>query len=234
MPGVRRTRIIAAACALAACTGLAVPAQAKNVQELGRPSGGFPFPVPDCPDNCQAIAQVTGFQVQLGSAKNPFRIRRPGFVVAFTVRLAKPTAEQTGFFKTTYGAKAEARLAIVRSLKHKREYKLIQQTQAFDLEPYFGSTPTIALRQPFRVHKDDIIALTVPTWLPSFAHNLSSDQAWRSSHSGDECTATNPPSAAHENIGSVKVYGCFYRTARLLYSATFIGDPKPTNVTKAR
>jgi hypothetical protein len=29
-------------------------------------------------------------------------------------------------------------------------------------------------------------------------------------------------------------YGCFYRTARLLYSATFIGDPKPTNVTTKR
>ena len=126
------------------------------------------------------------------------------------------------------------RMAIVRSLHSKKQYRLIRQTQAFDLEPYFGSTPTIALRQPFRVKKEDIVAITVPTWMPAFAHNLSSDQAWRSSHSGDECVATLPPTAAHEEEGTKKTYGCFYRTARLLYSATFIGDPKPTNVTTKR
>ncbi|MEA2389029.1 MAG: hypothetical protein QOG41_1802 [Thermoleophilaceae bacterium] len=229
MPPMRRILLTALLCALAACALLAAPALGKNTQELGRPGGGFPFPTPDCPENCQAIAQVTGFQVQLGENKNPFMIRRPGFVVSFTIRLSKPSTDQVSFFKTTYGQTPQARLAIVRSLKKKREYKLIKQTQAFDLEPYFGSTPTIALRQPFRVHKGDIVALTVPTWLPAFAHNQSSDQAWRSSHSGDECTATNPPSAAHEKEGTVMTYGCFYRTARLLYSASFIGDPKPTN-----
>jgi hypothetical protein len=229
MPAMRRMLTTALLCALAACALLAVPAQGRNTQELGRPSGGFPFPPPDCPENCQAIAQVTGFQVQLGDHKNPFMIRRPGFVNAFTIRLSKPTDEQVSFFKTTYGDTPQARLSILRSLKEKRKYKLIKQTQPFDLQPYFGSTPTIALRQPFRVHKGDVIALTVPTWLPAFAHNLSSDQAWRSSHSGDECTATNPPSAAHEKEGTVMTYGCFYRTARLLYSATFVGDPQPTN-----
>ena len=226
---VRRTVVTALLGALAACALLIAPAQAKNTQELGRPGGGFSFPTPDCPENCQAIAQVTGFQVQLGDAKNPFMIRRPGFVNAFTIRLSKPNDDPIQFFKTTYGEKPQARLSILRSLKEKRKYKLIKQTQPFDLEPYFGSTPTIALRQPFRVHKGDVIALTVPTWLPAFAHNQSSDQAWRSSHSGDECTATNPPTAAHEKEGTTMVYGCFYRTARLLYSATFVGDPKPTN-----
>lgn len=234
MAPMQRLRISAGAAVLAACLMLAASAAAHNTQELGRPGGGFDFPPPDCPDNCQAVAQVTGFQVQLGDAHNPFRVRRSGYVTAFTIALAKPNAEETSFFQNTYGRTPEVRLAVVRSLHHNHEYKLIKQTQAFEVDKYFGSEPTFALRQPFRVHKEDIIALTVPTWLPAFAHNLSSDQAWRSSHSEDECTQTKPPAADQEKEGTSKDYGCFYRTARLLYSATFIGDPKPTNVTKGR
>jgi hypothetical protein len=230
---MRRPLLIIPALALA-CWVLAAPALAKNTQELGRPKGEFSFPPPDCPENCQAVAQVTGFQVQLGDAHNPFRARRSGYVTTFTIRLSKPNDDQVSFFKTTYGDTPKIRLAIVRSLHHAHEYKLLKQTQAFAMEPYFGSTPTIALRQPFRVKKDDIVAITVPTWLPAFSHNQSSDQAWRSSHSEDECVASLPPSAAQEEEGTKKAYECFYRTARLLYSATFIGDPKPTNVAANR
>jgi hypothetical protein len=231
---MQRLPLAAAACAIALLALLAAPALAKNTQELGRPKGEFAFPPPDCPENCQAVAQVTGFQVQLGDAHNPFRLRRSGYVTAFTVRLSKPSDDQVSFFKTTYGDKPSVRLAIVRSLHHAHEYKLLKQTQAFAMEPYFGSTPTIALRQAFRVKKDDIVAITVPTWLPAFSHNQSTDQAWRSSHSEDECTASLPPTAAQEEEGTTKAYDCFYRTARLLYSATFVGDPKPTNVAATR
>jgi hypothetical protein len=230
---MKRAPVIILMCVLA-CAVLVAPALAKNTQELGRPGGGFSFPPPDCPEDCQAVAQVTGFQVQLGDAHNPFRLRRSGYVTAFTIRLSKPNDDQVSFFKTTYGDTPRVRLAVVRSLHHAHEYKLIKQTQAFPMEPYFGSTPTIALRQPFRVKKDDIIAITVPTWLPAFSHNQATDQAWRSSHSEDECVATLPPTAAQEEEGTKKAYECFYRTARLLYSATFVGDPKPTNVATTR
>ncbi len=230
---MRRAPFIALLC-LAACVVLAATAGAANQQELGRPHGGFDFPPPDCPEDCQAIAQVTGFQVQLGDAHNPFRARRSGYVTSFTIRLSKPSADQVAFFKDTYGDTPSVRLVLVRSLHHNHEYKLLKQTQAFKVEDYFGSTPTIALRQAFRVKKDDIVAITVPTWLPAFAHNLSSDQAWRSSHSEDECTQSSPPNAAQEEEGTKKDYACFYRTARLLYSATFIGDPKKTNVASRR
>jgi len=156
-------------------------------------------------------------------------------VLAFTLRLAKPTTDQINFFKTTYGPKPTARLAVIRNVSQsKKTYRLLKLSQAFDMEPYFGSTQTFALHTPFRVHKDDIVALTVPTWLPAFSHNLPSDNAWRSSHSGSECTASAPPTAAHEKVGTTKVYGCFYRGARLLYSATFVPDPKITNTASAR
>jgi hypothetical protein len=239
---MRRTPLAASVLALAlVCTG-APAAVAKNTQEIGVPKG-IGFPKPDCPENaakptdptgCQAIAQVTGFNVRIKSVHNPMRIKRSGYIVAFTVALAKPNAEQTKFFKGKYGDTPSVRLAIVKSLHDKNQYKLKAETQAFKLEPYFGSTPTIALRTPFRVHKDDIVALTVPTWVPAFAHNLGTNEQWRSSRQGDECTATDPPADPHETLDSDKVYDCLYRGARLLYSATFIGDPTPTNVAKSR
>jgi hypothetical protein len=34
--------------------------------------------------------------------------------------------------------------------------------------------------------------------------------------------------SAHQAIGSVKFYDCFFKTARLLYHATFLRDPKQT------
>jgi hypothetical protein len=242
MRPMARIRIASLACALAACAAVATPALARNTQELGAP-GGLKFPKADCPKNeaqptdpqgCQAIAQLTGYNVRLGGVHNPMRLKRSGYIVAFTVELAKPDANQNAFFKTRYGDHPTARLAVIQSLHHQATFKLVNQTQAFDLEQYFGSTPTIALRKPFRVHKDDIIALTVPTWLPAFAHNLDNQEIWRSSHKGDECSAAEPPASPHESIGSDKVYDCVYKGARLVYSATFIGDPTPTNVASKR
>jgi hypothetical protein len=237
MNPMSRTRLTALACALAACAAFATPAQARNTQELGAPHG-LAFPAADCPNNCQAIAQVTGFNVRLNGVHNPMRIRRSGYIVAFTVKLSKPSTDptnnQVAFFNTQYGSPSTARLAIVRSEHHADQYKLINQTQAFDLTPYFGSTPTIALRKPFRVHKDDIVALTVPHWLPAFSHNLDNQEIWRASHEESDCAATNPPAAAHEQVNTDKTYACDYKTARLLYTATFIGDPTPTNTAKIR
>ena len=239
---MRRTPLTVLAWSLGLlCVG-APAALAKNVQEIGAPKG-LAFPKADCPKNdkiptdpkgCQAIAQVTGFNTRLNGVHNPMRIKRSGYIVAFTIELAKPDADQVTFFKGQFGSTPAARLAVVQSLHDKNQYKLIKQTQAFKLEPYFGSTPTIALRTPFRVHKDDIIALTVPTWVPAFVHNLGDQEMWRSSRQGDECTADSPPADPHDNLDSTKVYDCNYKGARLLYSATFVGDPKPTNVAATR
>jgi hypothetical protein len=222
---VRPFAAIVFACAtLACCAGAA---QASSTRELGYPSAS-PFPQADCPDNCQAVAQVSGMQVVLGSVRNPFRVTKPGYVVAWTIRLGQPNADQVNFFKTTFGTVPEARLSVFKSLKSKNRYKLTNQSIVFKLENYFGSTPTFVLQKPLRMHTNEILGLTVPTWVPAFAHGLDAHQAWRSSHSGSDCTATNPPQGAHQTLKTVKVYGCLYRTARLLFSATFVPDPKPT------
>jgi hypothetical protein len=214
--------VLACACILLAAAGAA---QAASVRELGY---NDPFPKADCPDQCQAAAQVSGMQVSIGGVHNPFRVKKPGYIVAWTIRLGTPTTDQMNFFQGTFGTTPEARLSIFKSLKSKYRYRLQNQSPLFKLSDYFGSTPTFVLQKPLRIHTNEIVGITVPTWAPAFAHGLSAHEAWRSSHSGDDCTKANPDQGAHERIKSVKVYGCLYRTARLLFSATYVPDPKKT------
>lgn len=202
----------------------AAPAANARTIEIGQPE---PFAAASCPENCQAIAQVSGYNVEIGRSKNTFRINRPGRVVALTLRLGEPNADQLNYFRTTFGGASRARVSILKPAKTKQRHRLVAQSELFTLDPYFGTTPTFALRRSLPVPKGHIIALTVPTWAPAFAHGLGNDFAWRSSHHDDECTSATPPPAAQMSVNSLRIYGCFYRTARLLYSVDFVRDPAP-------
>lgn len=209
-----------------ACLALATaPAAASaDVREVGQPE---PFPAASCPDACQAVAQVSGYNAEIGKSKNTFRINRPGRVVAFTIRLGEPNADQLNYFRTTFGGNSQARISILKPARTKQRHRLLQQSELVNLEPYFGTTPTFALNKSLPVQKGNIIALTVPTWAPAFAHGLSNEFAWRSSHHDADCTSATPPAAAQMSLGSLRIYGCFYRTARLLYSVSYVLDPTP-------
>jgi hypothetical protein len=229
MPSVRRLLhvLIPAFALLLLAAGSAHGA--NRIREIG----GYPqlpFPKAGCPSNCQAVGHVSGYQVQIGSAKNPYMVNRNGKIVAFTIRLGKPDAQQTQFFTNLFGGAPQARLSLLkkprRDKKMTNDLKLLAQSEVFDLANYLGSSPTFALDKPLVVQAGSIVALTVPTWAPAFAINLGADQAWRSSRPKNDCNGTSQ--VAQQTTGSVRSYDCFYRTARLLYSATFIPDPKPT------
>lgn len=226
MPVVRR--LIPAFTALIALAA-AAPAGAE-VKELGANTN---FPAASCPANCQAIGQVTGYQVQIGSSKNPMQISKAGKIVAFTIALGKPDKQQTQFFDNLFGTEPQARLSILKLGHRKRRATLVRQSEVFNLAPYFGSTPTFALSKPIKVYNRNVVALTIPTWAPAFAVNLGSDQAWRSSRSSENCNDVQQ-SAAQQTLKTTRSYSCFYRTARLLYSATYIPNPTPTTTTTKR
>jgi hypothetical protein len=211
--------------AVVAC--LVLPAVARaGVKIIGETPA--PRPAASCPANCQAIGQVTGFQVQQGTRKNPYRATRDGKIVGFSITLGKPSDEQTRFFTRLFGGPPEARISVLRPAKLKRRHRLTGQSEVFELEPYFGSRPTFALRRPLTVKKGYVIALTVPTWIPAFSVGLAKDEAWRSSRDPAHCDDVQQ-AAAQETRGTIRRYACFYRTARLLYTAVVITTPKPTN-----
>src|SRR3712207_7453531 len=80
------------------------PAASARVVELGAlPNSTVK---PSCPaDPCEAAVRVTALQGRAaGGRKNPYYIRRDGYIVAFTVQLSKPSAEQIDFFDDNFGS----------------------------------------------------------------------------------------------------------------------------------
>jgi hypothetical protein len=186
-------------------------------------------PTVSCPDNCQAIGQVTGFEVQQGTVRNPFQPKRRGKVVAFSVTLGKPKKSDQNFFNKLFGTPPQAQVVVLKP-GTKQRYRVTGISPAYDLTPYFGSTPTFALPRPLTVKPGYVVGLTVPTWAPAFAVNLTNDEAWRSSRDPAHCDDVQQK-AAQVTRGQLASYGCIYRTARLMYTVTFIPDPRVTNPT---
>jgi hypothetical protein len=216
---------------------LALPATASaRIIELGSVADEAN---PSCPaDPCEAAVRVTALQGRAaGGPKNPYYIRRDGYIVAFTLNLAQPTAEQVDFFNDNFGSPAQVRLSVLRrgdTRKTRLNYRLVSQTELFDVDDYFGSKPTFVLPEPLRVQKTNWIAITVPTWAPIFANNLGRSDWWRSSRAKNSC---DPPRSLRQfalgELRSVNVFGCTYSGARLLYTATYVPDPKVTSETDA-
>ncbi|HYZ29170.1 MAG TPA: hypothetical protein VE570_08965 [Thermoleophilaceae bacterium] len=187
-----------------------------------------------CPDNCQAIGQVSGFQIQKATRKNPYRLRSYGKVVAFTVKLGKPNDSQIQFFNKLFGGPPQIMLTVLKPYtpaagekRQANKYVLAATSPLYELTNYFGSDPTFALPRPLSIKPGYIVGMTVPTWAPAFAVNLGDDMQWRSSRDPASCDDVRQD-AAQDVRGSARTYGCVYKTARLLYSVTYIPDPKPT------
>jgi hypothetical protein len=184
---------------------------------------------PSCPASCQAIGHVTGYQGRSGALRNPFVIKRAGYIVAFTVRLGSPDSRQRAFFNDLYGGPPRVRLAILRrgrTLATRRIHRLVRHSPSFRVGPYFGSTPTFVLQNPLRVRRTHRVALTVPTWAPVLSHGLPSTFWWRASRRRGTCD--NVSQVAHHRRRNRRLYQCDYFTARLTYSATYVPDPRRT------
>jgi hypothetical protein len=213
-----------------ACLALAPTASAKVV-ELGSTTSPARS---KCPSNpCEVIGRVTGYQGRSDTARNPFVIPRAGHIVAFTVTLAKLQPNQIDYFSNLYGGQPQVRISILRRGKRKKkrlDHRLMAQSKTYDLSHFFGSSPTFAFGRPLRVRRKYIVALTIPTWAPVFARDLSRSNWWRASRRKKHCDDVTQH-ADQDRVGQVATYGCTYHTARLLYTATYVPDPSPTDQT---
>jgi hypothetical protein len=184
-------------------------------------------PDPSCPElPCQAVGSVTGFQVSTDQSSLPYRVPRDGRVKAWTLTLAQPTNRQRSFFNGFFGTPPEARLAILRRIPGTTppRYNLRSQSSIRVLSPYLGQT--VKFGASLRVRQGDIVGLTIPTWAPAFAQDLSAKNAWRASREQGGCTNSTDirQGQAQQRVGKRATYGCRYSTARLLYTATVVLD----------
>ena len=218
-----------------AAAALALPAGAQaKVIELG--AGGSSPAASNCPnDPCVAAYQVTAYQGRSGSLQNPFVVPRAGKIVAFSVTLGELTPTQVEFFDGRFGEDPQVQLSILRrsTVKGKKgNHRLMRQSKVYDVSRFLGSTPTFALDEPLRVGKDTRVAITIPTWAPLLdTVDLARSDWWRASRDKDECgkdDELSPPSVQNE-LTEIVDYQCTYFNSRLLYTATYIPDPKPTD-----
>src|SRR5688572_865426 len=185
-------RILLLTSALAATLAVLAPPASARIVELGTPADEASLNCPGTTENpCVAAVRMTGIQGRTsGGRKNPYYIRRDGHLVAFTLQLAKPTAEETGFFNDNFGTPSTARISVLRrgdTRKTRLNYRLITQSKTFELDRYFGSRPTFVFEEPVPVKKGNWIGLTVPTWAPLLSKDLARSNWWRSSRSKGTC-----------------------------------------------
>src|SRR5918997_5671520 len=227
-------RILLLTSLLASLLVLPSPASARIV-ELGGTADAASLNCPGTTENrCIAAVRMTGYQGRAsGGPKNPFYIRRDGHLVAFTVQLSDPTAEEVNFFNGNFGTPSLARISVLRRGTTRRtrlDHRLIAQSERFRLDPYFGSKPTFVFDRPIPVKKGNWIAVTVPTWAPFLSTNLARTNWWRSSRPRGSC---EPPESlrqfAMEDLREVAKFGCTYHGARLLYTVTYVPSNRVTN-----
>ena len=216
------------ACVIAAALA-AAPGASARVVELG---SGAASAASKCPANpCEVIGRITGYQGRSDRVRNPFVIPRDGKIVAFTVTLSKLEQNQITFFNDLYGAPASVRLSILRKGRRRStrlDHRLMAQSRSYRVDRYLGSSPSFAFDQPLTVRRGYIVALSSPTWVPAFARDLPRSNWWRSSRRKGDCDNVSQR-AAMETLRRVSVFGCTYHTARLLYTATYVPDPRPTS-----
>lgn len=236
--------VFAVTLAIALGTGAAGAAPRMVVLGAAAPA------TPSCPNNCQAVGKTTGFQTKITGAANPFVVPFRGSIVAWSIKTGAPSTKPNPnnnnqsdmeFFNKTFGGPPRARIAVLKPIRKKIKvgkpiYKLKKQSPVEELSDFLGQTTTFTLDVPLRVKPGQIVALSVPTWVPAFAVNQSANTKWQASRRKGSCndTADILAGSPQEGIGTRRAYGCVYKTARLLYSATVVADPNQKTTKKKR
>jgi hypothetical protein len=194
-------------------------------------------PEADCREEpCRATGLMTGYQVQqLKRADGkrvtrfPTRVRkRNGWLVAFSLTLGDPNAEQRQFFNRLWGKPARARISVLDPdpvegdrRNRRQRYRLVKQGPVYDVRPWFGKKAWFVLRRRIHVGKGQVIALTLPTWAPVLATDLRRRERWRSSRHRDHCDDLER-NTARQKVGKLRQYRCRHNTARLLFTALVV------------
>ena len=212
-------RTLSTVAAFAATLVVAAPASAKIV-EIGRTDA-----TPACPNSpCLAVSRTTGYQVKVADERNAFVVPEDGKIVAWSISLGKPTADQIAFFNKGLGGPASARLTVLRPGRTLYS-RTITHSPVQSLAPYFGQVVQFPLGRALNVKKGYVIALTVPTWAPALTPLMTDHSSWRASRPQGKCSDTGTQTAQMA-LDLVTQYRCLYK-ARLTYSATLVTRPVP-------
>jgi hypothetical protein len=238
MLAMKRFPLITAAVMVFAAALIPSVASASIVELGQEPS---PIVAPVCPKgvtpaNCLIVlTRTTAVQTTTDGVVNPTKVKRAGFIVAFTIGLAQLSSNaktDRGYLHlldTTYGGTSRVALTVLKP-GPKNSYTVAAQSPIFHVEPYLGSVSQLPLSLPptfsaftaLPVARGDVIGLTVPTWAPVLAYNLTSNAfTYRQSRTSN-CTHAAATETAQLTVGLKAQYLCSYTGTRVEYSATEI------------
>lgn len=224
---------------------LATDASAKTV-ELGRVKGA-PIVAPSCPtgasaSNCSIVLErTTAVQTVTDGVINATKVKQAGWIVAFTVGLsnlssdAKTELSYIHGLDVNYGGTPQIALTVLKPGRHNK-YTVAAQSGTYHLIPFLGQV----LQQPMSlpstfsaftalpVKPGEVVGVTVPTWAPILAYNLTATKySYRQSRNSD-CTNATKIQTAQLTVGASAKYGCEYPGTRVEYSATeVVNQPYP-------
>lgn len=214
--------------------GLAASATAERANVLGKTKRS---PNPACAGqegSCFITGQVTGFQRKADGKANLFKASRNGRIVAWTIDLGRPSKPDREAFGEAggtdeFGGRPTAGIGVLRK-RGRGEYKLLRHSPILKVQSFYGEKPTFTLRDPLRIRKGNIVALTTATWLPTFAvAGQGPNDVWVGSRGKKNCNIDEQGldyffrhTRPHRKVGSTRKYKCAYDSARLLYWAHFV------------
>src|SRR5918998_1534628 len=116
MPSMPHRRLpLAFIAALALTAGAAAPASAK-LYEIGSVAGAQPTCPQQDDQTCRALSRRTAYRGGGGDQRGPYRIPRDGKIVAWTVKLGDPSADEIDFFEDQSGfGEASAGITVLRT-----------------------------------------------------------------------------------------------------------------------
>ena len=214
--------------ALAAIAGAALALAGAAQGEVTTVTGPFDARAvgacPGTPTNpCTVVSRTTAMQVEVARVHAPMKVTTAGRIVGWQITLSTPTIPQIRFFDKTEGGPAEAAIAVIHQTKA-LTYKLVAVSPIVHVQPYFGQTATFALESSIAVRPGDVIALSVPTWVPALELHAGLRTAWRASRSTAQCKDVTTDTA-QLTPGSSADFSCLYQTALVHFGAIEISTP---------
>ncbi|HEY2440008.1 MAG TPA: hypothetical protein VGI07_07260 [Solirubrobacteraceae bacterium] len=231
-------RIPLAIAALLTALALVSPAAASaEMVELGKTT--TPIVAPSCPTGVSPaqcfiiLTRTTAVQTVSDGVLNPTKVKKAGWIVAFTVGLSKlstnPKTESSYLhtLDSAYGGTPQLALTVLKpGLNNK--YTVAAQSGMYHLIPFLGQVlqeplslpPTFSTFTSLPVQPGEVVGLTVPTWAPVLSYNLTPTKfAYRQSRMAN-CKNAAGTQTAQTTIGASTRYLCNYTGTRVEYTAT--------------
>lgn len=216
-------------------------AASAQVVELGQTT--TPVAAPSCPKGTApaqcfiVLPQTTAFQTASDGVANPVRVTKAGWIVAFTVGLSRLSTNAKTELSYIHGLDQQhggVPMVALTVLKPgpSNTYTVAEQTGDYHLIPFLGQVlqeplslpPAFSTFTALPVKPGDVVALTVPTWAPVLAYNLTASKfTYRQSRRAN-CKNAPAGQTAQTTVGASARYLCSYTGTRVEYSATEVVD----------